>query len=134
MSDSVHDGDIAPFLTALDIFKDPKYDPDLPTSHAAADRIWRTTSVLPMGGRATLERLACSSTSKRPLADKDTFIRVNINDKIVPLPYCDAGPGRSCPLNQFSEFVRRRRLEVGDFGEVCGLEDVGYIDFQRQSL
>jgi acid phosphatase len=82
-----------------------------------------------MGGRITLERLTCPSFP----ADEEAFIRVNVNDGIVPLPYCKSGPGKSCPLSQFVEYVQRRRTEVGDFGDVCGLEgDAGHITFLHQ--
>ncbi|KAL2830265.1 histidine phosphatase superfamily [Aspergillus cavernicola] len=110
----VHDGDMAPFLAALDIMKDLKYDPDLPTTHRAADRVWRTSSALPMGGRIILERMTCSSTEDGSAKGEAGFIRVNINDKIVPLPYCTSGPGYSCPLEELIQFVEHRKLEVGD--------------------
>ncbi|KAL1859861.1 hypothetical protein Plec18167_006333 [Paecilomyces lecythidis] len=126
-----HDGDIAPLLVALDILSDRVNDPHLPTSHIATDRVWRTATVLPMGGRITFERLSCGSSGVT-LAE-DVFIRVNINDGIVSLPDCSSGPGSSCPLAEFLKFVRRRKEEVGDFAEVCGLDgDVGWITFLRQ--
>ncbi|KAL2003548.1 hypothetical protein VTN02DRAFT_3438 [Thermoascus thermophilus] len=133
----VHDGDIAPMLAALDIFPDPKYDPYLPTTHVATDRVWKTSSVLPMGARVAFERMACSPSTDPSSADDATaaehFIRINVNDGIVPLPDCDSGPGRSCPLDRFLERVRRRRAEVGDFEEICGLEgDAGRITFLHQ--
>lgn len=82
---------------------------------------------MPMGARVTIERLICS------LNDRDTYIRVNINDRVMPLPCCKSGPGGSCPLDGFAEFVRKRKQEVGYFGEVCGLEGhVGGIKFLRQ--
>lgn len=127
---SVHDGDIAPFLAALDIFKDTKYDPNLPTTHVAKDRIWRTSSVMPMGARITLERMTFSS---HRAGQDNTFLRININDKIKPLPYCRSGPGVSCPLSEFASHVRRRGMEVGEFGELCDMEgDVGRITFLHQ--
>lgn len=127
---SVHDGDIAPFLTALDIFKDTKYDPSLPTTHVAKDRAWRTSSVMPMSARITLERMTCPSPQSE---QEHTFVRININDKIKPLPYCKSGPGLSCPLAEFVSHVRRRGLEVGEFGEVCGMKgDAGRITFLHQ--
>ncbi|KAE8387504.1 histidine phosphatase superfamily [Aspergillus alliaceus] len=128
----VHDGDIAPFITALDILKDTKYDPSLPTTHRVADRVWRTSSVMPMGGRIVLERLACPASSVEEPKGREAFLRINMNDKIVPLPYCQSGPGLSCPLEEFVGHVDRRRSEVGEFGDVCGLKgDVGYINFLR---
>ena len=132
--DSVHDGDIAPFLVALDMFKDPKHDPELPTTHVAKDRVWKTSSVMPMGARIILERLTCPSPT---LDDKtqpsDKYVSININDKVKPLPYCRSGPGFSCPLAEFTSHVQRRGQEVGDFGEMCGLgSDVGGITFLHQ--
>ncbi|KAI9044943.1 uncharacterized protein KD926_011116 [Aspergillus affinis] len=114
----VHDGDIAPFLTALDIMKDPQYDPSLPITHIAQDRKWRTSSVMPMGARIVLERMTCPSTSAQgDKSEQENFVRININDRIVPLPYCRSGPGHSCPLKEFARHVERRRAEVGDFKE-----------------
>lgn len=133
MDDSVHDGDIAPFLTALDILRDDKYDPLLPTTHAVSDRVWRTSSVMPMGGRIVLERMTCSSSSADMDDNEETHVRVIINDRTVPLPYCKSGPGLSCPLKEFVSHVERRRDEVGEYGDVCGLDgDVGHITFLRQ--
>ncbi|PYH71114.1 MFS general substrate transporter [Aspergillus vadensis CBS 113365] len=107
----VHDGDIAPFLTALDIMKDAKYNPFLPVTHRAEDRVWYTSTVMPMGGRVTLERMTCSPTD--PVNNmNETFVRMNINDKVVSLPYCKFGPGLSCPFMEF----------VGEFGD--GLFDI----------
>ena len=113
--------------------RDTKYDPFLPTTHRLEDRVWYTSTVMPMGGRVTLERMTCSPTDG--VSDMSTtFLRVNINDKIVPLPYCNSGPGLSCPLEEFFSHVARRRIEVGEFGEVCGLDDdVGRITFLRQA-
>ena len=130
---SVHDGDIAPFLAALDIFHDHKYDPDLPITHLAQDRIWRTSSIMPMGGRITLERMTCSSSTVEEESQPETFVRINVNDKIVELPHCTSGPGKSCPLDYFLDYVQQRRKVVGDFAEVCGMEgDVGYLSFLNQ--
>lgn len=114
--------------------KDPKYDPDLPTTHRATDRTWRTSPVLPMGGRIILERMTCSSTEGDAKGSKsDAFVRVNINDDIVHLSHCKSGPGLFCPLDEFNAHVRRRKLEVGDFGKVCGLDgDAGRITFLHQ--
>ena len=92
-----------------------------------------------MGGRITLERMTCSSPSsdnsqeKNNDDDDNVFVRINVNDRIVELPRCNSGPGKSCRLDHFVRHVEQRREEVGDFAGVCGLEgDVGYISFLRQ--
>ncbi|PYH75417.1 phosphoglycerate mutase-like protein [Aspergillus uvarum CBS 121591] len=123
-----------PFLTALKIMADPKYDPELPVPHMVSERVWRTSSVMPMGGRVVLERMTCSSGDEGARGDAgNTFLRVVINEKVTPLPYCKCGPGLSCPLVDFVGYVDRMRLEVGEFGAVCGLDgDSGQVTFLRQ--
>ncbi|KAI9754503.1 MAG: hypothetical protein M4579_004673 [Chaenotheca gracillima] len=138
----VHDGDIIPMLAALDIFPSPASPSsphgdrkpqrlDLPVTHVPANRTWRTSQVTPMGGRIIFERLACSSQSPADLAystsnmeeilPPSSFVRININDGIVPLPNCKSGPGSSCPLSQFLQVVSERGEQVGDFRNICGL-------------
>lgn len=145
---SVHDGDIIPMLAALDIMHSPTH---LPVTHRPPARAWRTSQVVPMGGRIILERLTCSpDAAHRPSSNRSnsphhhhaqdrkqphripsqqsrphnaTFVRININDGIVALPGCsNSGPGSSCPLDEFLAHVKRRGEEVGEFRELCGLE------------
>ena len=121
----VHDGDVVPMLAALDLFHD---DVDLPVSKIETGRMWKTSSVVPMGGRVIFERLACAAASKPGSAEageeeEETFVRININDGIVPLPSCSSGPGSSCPLSDFVAYIKKRGQEVGDFREVCGLDE-----------
>ncbi|OQD83801.1 hypothetical protein PENANT_c015G04387 [Penicillium antarcticum] len=120
----VHDGDIAPFITALGVLGSEEH---LPITRVVADRMWRTSSILPMGTRVTLERMSCSA------ANDQSYVRVNINDRIMPLPFCKSGPGVSCSLGHFMDYVHQRRAEVGHFAEVCGLQgDAGSISFLHQ--
>ncbi|KAE8551591.1 hypothetical protein EYB25_005481 [Talaromyces marneffei] len=126
----VHDGDIAPMLTALHIFDDPKYGNHLPVTHIAEDRVWKTSTVMPMGGRITFERLRCGES----IEGQDLFVRININDDIVPLPNCHNGPGESCPLDRFVKMVHKRRHQVGRFEDVCGTkeQETTGLSFLRQ--
>ena len=108
-------------LAALGIFDDAAYDPNLPVTHIANDRIWRTSQVMPMGGRIIFERLSCSAEIGGAKTVTDQYVRVNINDGIVPLPDCNTGPGLSCRLMDFAERTRLRGIEFGDFESVCGV-------------
>ncbi|KAL4962495.1 allantoate permease family MFS transporter [Aspergillus stella-maris] len=81
----VHDGDISPLLDALDILKDDKYDSELPTTHRAKDRIWRTSTAMPMGGRIIVERMTCQ-TSSNGASRHGSFIRV-IETDIAKMEY-----------------------------------------------
>ena len=145
---SVHDGDIMPLITALDLFAN--ISDGLPSSHVPLNRTWRTSDTVPMGGRIILERLICPGPQyywdhadygypnhRYTSTPKDEeFVRVNVNDGIVALPGCESGPGSSCPLNEFLARVEKRGKEVGDFRDVCGLgkngSDKEGIDFLHQ--
>ncbi|KAH5224373.1 hypothetical protein HBI62_118900 [Parastagonospora nodorum] len=113
----VHDGDIAPMITALDIIND---DEHLPVTHIPHERKWRKSQVSPMGGRIIFELLSCRAKNTPGPA---RFVRLNINDGITAIPDCQSGPGRSCPLGQFVARTRRKGEEVGEFRELCGLEE-----------
>ena len=121
----VHDGDIVPMLAASGLFPDAD---DLPVTHVARGRTWRTSQVTPMGGRVIFERLVCPSSpsssspsAKDHQAEGDVYVRINVNDGIVAHPACASGPGRSCPLGEFLRLVRARGEQAGDFRTVCGL-------------
>ncbi|KAI4281681.1 MAG: hypothetical protein L6R38_003499 [Xanthoria sp. 2 TBL-2021] len=120
----VHDGDIIPMLAALDLFHSKEH---LPVSHRPKIRQWRTSQVVPMNGRIIFERLKCNRASKEKLKDQEKipkhYVRININDGIVPFPHCTSGPGSSCPLEDFLAIVQRRGREIGDFRKICGLGD-----------
>lgn len=125
----MHDGDIAPMITALDIINDEEH---LPITHIPANRKWRKSQVSPMGGRTIFELLSCKSSDGT--TDPRKYVRININDGITAIPSCDSGPGRSCPLEEFAARTKRKGEEVGDFREKCGLgEDAAdRITFLRQ--
>ncbi|KAF2873028.1 3-phytase B precursor [Massariosphaeria phaeospora] len=109
----VHDGDIAPMITALDIINDAEH---LPITHIPHSRKWRKSQVSPMGGRIIFELLNCV------LDDHPAkYVRININDGITAIPACDSGPGQSCPLADFAARTKRKGEEVGEFKEQCGL-------------
>lgn len=68
-----------------------------------------------------LERLTCIPAGSEDKTSREFYVRVNINDGIVPVPGCDNGPGGSCPLQKFAEKIKDRGAELGDFREKCGL-------------
>lgn len=141
----VHDGDITPMLSALELFPQSI---DLPATHILRNRTWKTSDVIPMGGRIIFERLACAAPQYcwdnaefgypnhkycTPPAE-DFHVRINVNDGIVALPGCEDGPGRSCSLETFMGRVSRRSTEIGSFAEICGISGDGHegLDFLHQ--
>ncbi|KAL8873292.1 MAG: hypothetical protein Q9174_001221, partial [Haloplaca sp. 1 TL-2023] len=114
----VHDGDVVPMLAALGWFSEE--DGGLSVERRDDGRKWRMSQVVPMNGRVIFERLTCQVPKA---SEKRDFVRVNINDGIFAVPGCNNGPGHSCPLEEFLAMVRRRGREIGDFGEVCGVDE-----------
>jgi len=118
-------------LSTLDLIPQ---SPDLPSDSVPHNRTWRTSDLVPMGGRVILERLACPAPQRcwdnspfypnhvycEPTHD-EYHVRINVNDAIVGIPGCQAGPGSSCPLDAFVARVEALGWRAGDFREVCGL-------------
>ncbi|RAL05920.1 histidine phosphatase family protein [Aspergillus ibericus CBS 121593] len=96
-----HDSNITPIITALGIATPST---PLPTNQIPFPPTpWKTEDIVPMGGRLTIERLNCTSSA---LAPAGTFVRLVLNEAVVPLQECQNGPGYSCPLANYTEFVR----------------------------
>lgn len=108
-----HDSDMIPTFNMLDLFHDEE---PLPSTHVAHRRSWRTSQVVPMGGRLVIERLSCSTASSHSI-----FVRLNVNDGIVAMPGCISGPGSSCPLDKFIEIMDQKLSQAVDFRTMCGL-------------
>ena len=39
------------------------------------------------------------------------------------IPSCRSGPGSSCPVDQYVQYVAQKRKEYGSFASVCGLPE-----------
>jgi acid phosphatase len=106
-----HDGNITPVLAALDIFV-PEHDlpldsiPFQKNGYNAADFVC-------MGGHLTIERLACNKTS---VADAGTYVRLIVNEAVVPLDDCQDGPGYSCSLTNYTDRLNRK---LENYTEIC---------------
>lgn len=98
-------------LVALGIWNQTKVGP-MPFDHRPDNRVWRTSHVLPFLGHVALERLRCKD-------EKNDFIRTIVNGAVQKLDHCQSGPGYSCPIKQFSQFVESRMDEYGGIDEAC---------------
>lgn len=63
-----------------------------------------------------LERLACPK-------EQEDYIRVVVNGASQKLDSCHSGPGGSCPLGDFKQFVDERVERYGDFEGACKEEE-----------
>lgn len=102
-------------LVALGIWNQTKIGP-LPFDRRPDDRVWRTSHVLPFLGHVALERIQCGSKKKKD------YVRTIVNGAVQKLDHCQSGPGHSCPLDQFSDFVQDRMKEYGDIDAACKAE------------
>ncbi|KAL0578341.1 hypothetical protein V5O48_003655 [Marasmius crinis-equi] len=67
--------------------------------------------------------------------DTEVFVRVRANNAPILIPGCTSGPGSSCPLKQFLEYVNGPRKEAsGDFVEECGLVGVEGAESEMKFL
>lgn len=137
-----HDTDIAPVQAALGLDPSPQFNDSKIQSHPG----YHVADVVPQGGRIIFERLTCASSAdipgeeyvnEYPLGFNNTvanitnssapnstqpqhFVRVVVNEAVVPLDDCMSGPGLSCPLNDYNEYINSR-ISGREFSKVCNL-------------
>lgn len=118
----VHDGDIVPLLATLGILDEPKNAGFLPNDRVKTDRKWKTSDVVPMGGRLIFERVTCSNTGLGQNLRR-SYVRLSINDGVVDLEKSMLGGGlaRSVGMTQWKKMVQEKGEKYGNFKEVCGL-------------
>ncbi|KAI0360773.1 phosphoglycerate mutase-like protein [Trametes cingulata] len=136
-----HDNNLPPVVSALGVWNTSDAPGVYPLSTKGPDprRTFRSSRLVSFRGYVALERLSCdphpppsavqhSAGHVSPSAGTGTqaqkFVRIRINDAVVPVPGCTTGPGASCPLSLFAAHVRRRAVVAGDFIERCGLQGV----------
>jgi len=88
------------------------------------DRIWKLSNIIPFLGRIQLERFTCSSIDYN-----GSFIRIIVNSKPKTIPGCSQGPGDSCPLQHFIDYVDQRYHKYKNFSNVCQLYHNYTFDF-----
>lgn len=104
-----HDTQLMIFMTAYGLFEDAA----MPGTSADPNRRFRSSRAVAMGSRLVTERLNCG--------EQGSFVRVLVNDAVVPFEDCKDGPGLSCSLE--NHFLRLKKIEalVGDFMTKCGV-------------
>ncbi|KAK5094525.1 hypothetical protein LTS08_008577 [Lithohypha guttulata] len=105
--------------TALGLFNNSAscgFD-EFPTSHINWARSWRMSDLIPFLGHVGMEKMICN----RPGAPGQSgeYIRFIANTAPRPLPFCQSGPGASCPFEEFKEIIKAGNEKYGDFDGVC---------------
>ncbi|CAK7214430.1 acid phosphatase pho5 [Sporothrix bragantina] len=116
-----HDNNITPVVAALGI--DVPANP-LPNDTVPFPSPYRAADIVPMGGHLTFERLTCNATAASPAG---VYVRVVLNEAVVPLNLCQSGPGYSCPLANYSAIIDN----IPKFDETCNTtaSSPQYLDF-----
>ena len=129
-------------MTALNLFNNSAYYPNLdvnttmPTDRINYARAWKTSEILPFLGHVGIERLQCANATidsgsnstttddgAESIWDNGAYVRVLVNGAPIPLPECQDGPGESCALGSFTDYIQQRVALYGDFIGACGIND-----------
>ncbi|KAI0084804.1 phosphoglycerate mutase-like protein [Irpex rosettiformis] len=133
-----HDNNIPPIAAALGILNSSITDPHafpLSTTEPNPLRTFFASNIVNFLGHVAFERLTCEkqlgeevqhvagTVNAVPGAGESSkkYVRVLVNNAVVPLPTCQDGPGRACALADFQTYVQARGEFVGDFVQRCGL-------------
>ncbi|OUM55102.1 hypothetical protein BVG19_g4584 [[Candida] boidinii] len=120
-----HDTDLIFFLTSLGLFDNQE---DLNLKEIQFSRFFKTSEMVPMGGRIVLERIVPSERSmkehKDEKDDRDTnkYLRLKINDSVIPIPNCQEGPGYSCSIKKLRELISKKSISNVDYVKVCKIK------------
>ena len=110
-----HDTDIQQFVSALGLFDNGVTEYSL--EQVEFQDIQKLSWVTPMGGRIFTEKLKCGNSS---------YVRYIVNDVVIPVPGCTSGPGFSCPIEDFDDYIADR-LNGIDYVSSCEIQQVSNI-------
>lgn len=102
-----HDIDVLAALGSLGLFLP---ESDLPTDRIPIENPFQVGQLTPMLAHLVFERISCQNSTT-------PYIRVLINDAPIPIPNCQSGPGRTCPISEFETHVKQH---FTSFKDVCG--------------
>ncbi|RCK59087.1 Acid phosphatase PHO11 [Candida viswanathii] len=103
-----HSDDLAVYHAALGLFDIAE---DFPTDYIPFPNPYSHASIAPQGARFYTEKLGCGGES---------YVRYIVNEAVTSISTCADGPGFSCKLDDFEEYLNER---IGGYNitEECGL-------------
>lgn len=139
----LNDGQMVELVTASGIFDDEAAPLG---SEMDPDRHFVTSRINTMRGTIGFERITClgspdsgsdeasaasatissahSSVHSREPANA-TYVRILLNDVVYPVPSCKNGPGSSCLLSDYDEYIQDKLATQGDFISNCNITTAG---------
>lgn len=138
----INDGQLVELITASGVFDD---EPALSGSEMNSDRLFIASHFVTMRGTIAFERLNCivegtpgntsiprpTAAIKRRQRDADgaaaasstnaTYVRIRLNDAVYTLPSCKDGPGQSCLLSDYVQYMSDKLAASGDWVSNCNV-------------
>lgn len=105
-----HDTDIEIYHSTLNLLQPEN---DLPTDKIPFPNPYIHSHIVPQGARIYTEKYTCAN---------ETFVRFLVNDAVYPIQSCQDGPGFSCSLSNFENYVNDRIGNL-DYKTQCGSGD-----------
>lgn len=103
-----HDTDWENFHGALGLFLPEQ---DLPSDYIPFPRSYVHSSMVPQGARVYVEKLKCGGES---------YVRFIVNDALIPIKACASGPGFSCELSDYENYINKR-LNGVNYAKSCAI-------------
>ena len=75
-------------------------------------------TAVPAAASQTLSRRYGNATSTNA-----TYVRIKLNDAVYTLPFCKDGPGQSCLLSQYVDYVSDKYTAEGSWTANCNVTD-----------
>lgn len=121
----LNDGQLTELITASGVFDEQE---PLSSTEIDHDRLWIGSHFVTMKGTIAFERLTCSSPSGNATSSSyegtdASYVRILLNDQVYPVPSCQDGPGSSCPLDEYAEYVKAKYEAEGNWLENCNVTD-----------
>lgn len=69
----------------------------------------------------SLQRRGVNSTS----STNATYVRIKLNDAVYTLPSCKDGPGQSCLLSDYADYISEKYASEGNWIENCNVTTAG---------
>lgn len=103
-----HETILLNYITALGLLGDQT---TLDVDKVDFNRYFHASQAIPMGGRVVTERLSCTNHTS---GKDESYVRILLNNKVTPLPGCNSGPGFSCPLDDYLDYVSNKTVRFAD--------------------
>ncbi|KAJ4389251.1 hypothetical protein N0V93_006716 [Gnomoniopsis smithogilvyi] len=134
----LNDGQLVELVTASGVFDN---ETALSGTEMNEDRLFIASHFVSMRGTIAFERLNClvdggrnATATKTPqlqsrftnsTTTNATYIRIKLNDAVYTLPSCQDGPGKSCLLSEYAEYISGKYAAEGSWTENCNVTTAG---------